>query len=82
MPSATPPSGRLWRTAIRLPVARLDRRLEGGRPLRPPVGVADGLVEPSAWAVRQGPSAQLKLWSPITIDLEVRFKRVIPFWNV
>jgi hypothetical protein len=23
-----------------------------------------------------------KLWSPITIDLEVRFRRVIPFWNV
>jgi hypothetical protein len=33
-------------------------------------------------AVRQRPSAQPKLWSPITIDLEVRFKRVIPFWNV
>jgi hypothetical protein len=23
-----------------------------------------------------------KLWSPITIDPEVRFRRVIPFWNV
>jgi hypothetical protein len=33
-------------------------------------------------AVRHRPSAQPKLWSPITIDLEVRFKRVIPFWNV
>jgi hypothetical protein len=28
------------------------------------------------------PPAQPKLWSPITIDLEVRFRRVIPFWNV
>jgi hypothetical protein len=23
-----------------------------------------------------------KLWSPITIDPQVRFRRVIPFWNV
>jgi hypothetical protein len=23
-----------------------------------------------------------KLWSPITIDPEVRLRRVIPFWNV
>jgi hypothetical protein len=30
-------------------------------------------------AILQGPSAQPKLWSPITIDLEVRFMRVIPF---
>jgi hypothetical protein len=29
-----------------------------------------------------GPSAKPKLWSPIIIDLEVRFRRVIPFWNV
>jgi hypothetical protein len=29
-----------------------------------------------------GPSTQPKFWSPITIDLEVRFRRVIPFWNV
>jgi hypothetical protein len=75
-----------WRTATQPLVARSDRRLDGGQPLRPPVGVAvgraDGLADPSAWAVRHGPSAQPKLWSPITIDLEVRFKRVIPFWNV
>jgi hypothetical protein len=76
-----------WRTATQPLVARSDRRLDGGRPLRPPVGVAVGLADPSArgrppGAVRQRPSAQPKLWSPITIDLEVRFKRVIPFWNV
>jgi hypothetical protein len=23
-----------------------------------------------------------KLWSPITIDPQLRFKRIIPFWNV
>jgi hypothetical protein len=42
-----------------------DRRLDGGRPLRPPVGMtvgrpvddrADGLADPSTWAVLQGPS--------------------------
>jgi hypothetical protein len=80
------------RTAIQPLVARSDRRLDGGRPLRPPVRVAVGwpggrpggpvrLGRPPG-AVRQRPSAQPKLWSPITIDLEVRFKRVIPFWNV
>jgi hypothetical protein len=42
-----------WRTAIRPPVTRSDRRLDGGRPLRPPVGWlvdsrADGLADPSA----------------------------------
>jgi hypothetical protein len=31
-----------WWTAIRPPVARSDRRLDGGRPLRPPVRVAVG----------------------------------------
>jgi hypothetical protein len=94
-----------WRTATQPLVAHSDRRLDGGRSLRPPIGVAvgwladgraDGLADPSAWAVRQGPSArgrppgtvrhrpsaQPKLWSPITIDLEVRFRRVIPLWNV
>jgi hypothetical protein len=28
------------------------------------------------------PSSKPKFWSPITIDLEVGFRRVIPFWNV
>jgi hypothetical protein len=37
---------------------------------------------PSATGRPLGPSAQPKLWSPITIDLKVRFKCVIPFWNV
>jgi hypothetical protein len=55
------------RTATQPQVARSDRRLDGGWPLRPLVGVAvgrsvdgrvDGLVEPSAWAVRQGPSSR------------------------
>jgi hypothetical protein len=36
---------------------------------------------PSARGRPPGPSAQPKLWSPITIDLEIRFRRVIPFWN-
>jgi hypothetical protein len=95
-----------WRTAIRPPVARSDRRLDGGRPRRPQVGVAVGrpggqpggplrLGRPPGAvrqgpstrgrppeAVRQGPSAQSKLWRPITIDLEFRFRRLIPFWNV
>jgi hypothetical protein len=53
MPSATPPGSRpwrtAWRTAIRPVVTRSDRWLEGGRPLRPPIGVVvswptDGLA--------------------------------------
>jgi hypothetical protein len=43
---------------------------------RPPGAVHQ---RPSATGRPPGPSAQPKLWSPITIDLEVRFKRVIPF---
>jgi hypothetical protein len=62
-----------WQTAIRPPVARSNRRLDGGRPLHPPVMVAvgwpvdgqadslaDGLADPSAWAVRQKPSARVR----------------------
>jgi hypothetical protein len=50
-----------WRTAIQPPVAHSDHRLDGGRPLRPSVGVAvgrqvdgrvDGQADPSAWAIR------------------------------
>jgi hypothetical protein len=56
-----------WWTAIRPPVARSDRRLDGGRPLRPPVRVAvgrpgggrsGGQGGPTAWGGRQGPSSR------------------------
>jgi hypothetical protein len=56
-----------WRTATQPLVARSDRRLDGERPLCLPVGVAvgrladggaDGLANPSAWAVCQGPSSR------------------------
>jgi hypothetical protein len=59
-----------WRTAIRPPIARSDRRLDGGRPRHPPVGVAVGrpggrpsrplrLGRPPG-AVRQKPSARVR----------------------
>jgi hypothetical protein len=63
-----------WRTAIRPPVARSDRRLDGGRPRYPPGGVAVSraggrpggrlggplrLGRPPG-AVRQGPSARVR----------------------
>jgi hypothetical protein len=53
----------------------------GGRPAIGRPGKPLRLGRPPG-AILQGPSAQPKLWSPITIDLEVRFRRVIPFWNV
>jgi hypothetical protein len=77
-----------WRTAASS--AGRGGGRPGGRPGgplclgRPPWAVRHGPSFRSRppEAVRQGPSAQSKLWRPITIDLEVRFRRLIPFWNV
>jgi hypothetical protein len=86
------PSGRHLvdghRTTCRPPLHPADGMADGhptaSHPLRPSVGWR--MAAPSAGrppeAVHQGPSAQSKLWRPITIDLEVRLRCVIPFWSV
>jgi hypothetical protein len=89
MPSATPPGERHGgRPPNRSSPARTVAPSAGRGGCRPagrrPGGRPGGplrLGRPLG-AVLQGPSTQPKLWSPITIDLEVRFKRVIPFLNV
>jgi hypothetical protein len=74
-----------WPTDRRSPTPTVGWKADG-RSIRRSAwrsaGRADGLADPSARAHLPWPSAQPKLWSPITIDLEVRFRRVIPFWNV
>jgi hypothetical protein len=84
-PHGRPPDG--------MPSATLPGGRHGGRPsdrrtaCRPPPHPADGMADghpttsrplrPSARAVHLA-----KTLESITIDLEVRIKRVIPFWNV
>jgi hypothetical protein len=76
MLSATPPGGRHggWPSDRRSPAPTVSWMVNG-RSVRQSswwsASRADDLADPSAWNVPQGPSAKPKLWSPITIDLEV-----------
>jgi hypothetical protein len=85
MADGHPTAGRPLRPSARWRTAALFAGRGGGRPAGGRWGGRPG--EPLRLgrlpgAVLQGLSAQPKLWSPITIDLEVQIKRVIPFWNV
>jgi hypothetical protein len=83
-----------WRTATQPLVARSDRRLDGGvrRTATPSAGRGGGRPAGGRPGGRLGGPLRLgrppgavrpaKTLESITIDLEVRFKRVIPFWNV
>jgi hypothetical protein len=64
--TASPPDGWLRRTAIRPTIARSDRRLEGGRPLRPSVGAGD------RWSDDHPPEANCRMeWRTTYRPLDV-----------
>jgi hypothetical protein len=81
MADGHPTAGRPLRPSVGWRMAAPSAGRGGGQPAGGRPGGPLRLGRPPG-AVRHRPFAQPKLWSPITIDLEVRFKRVIPFWNV
>jgi hypothetical protein len=80
-PDGHPTAGRPLRPSVGWRTAAPSAGRGGGRPAGGRPGGPLRLGRPPG-AVLQGPSAQSKLWSPIIVDLEVRLRRVIPFWNV